>query len=663
MVGCGKTAMAASFARWQLETGADWEFVLSFSFEHLHSLAPICDRIEHELRDVVGADWPDDWQGLQSSERVQAIGTRLKQIRGLIIWDHFEGVAGLHAAAASAAWAPDSQEALRDFLLHLRGGQTKILIVSRRDERWLGDIYLRIELEGLDLVESQQLALNVLQDEQISAEDMRELQPYNDLLANLCGNPLAIQVILPNLKQRAPEALLQALQSCNGSVFDEIVQQELVQAVSASLLDSFFVLDDTLRKQLCILGLFRGVVSVGLLVTMFKIAKDPSHQPPALRDVDQDDWRVVLKVAASAGLVSSNVTIEGPESLRSHYYTLHPALSWILSPLWRETFPKHLEVLEFLYVVAYGGYAVGFGMDGLLVETQAAISVLSAEEDNMHHALRLAHQYGWWGHLGHLIQGLDRLLTLQGRLVEREQLFNRIAEDITDANNQPLPGRLTLWHVVLGRLAQFALDRGNLDTAEHIYKQLLSYAEQQDDHRRQSAMLHQLGLVARARYQFDQAERLYLRSLELSERCDDALGQAKSLHQLGIITQNARRLEEANQYYLRSLQITQNRDYKEMQDVEAVTLYQLGMLRSDQKRFDEAESYLNQSLIITKRVFDTPGEAATLNQLGFIAAVHGYYSRAEEFYKQSLAIKLELDDQDGIALSLHHLGIIAQAQE
>ena len=89
-------------------------------------------------------------------------------------------------------WTPEEQAESLSFLRDLRGGQTKVLLTSRRDEPWLGTIYRRVAVGGLLLAEAQELAVRILQRAGLKPRDIKALPQYNDLLTYLRGNPLSL---------------------------------------------------------------------------------------------------------------------------------------------------------------------------------------------------------------------------------------------------------------------------------------------------------------------------------------------------------------------------------------------------------------------------------------------------------------------------------------
>jgi hypothetical protein len=200
MAGVGKTTAAVGFARWWAETGALHGPIFFFSFESYTTLAHVCDKIGEEFRSLIKSQLDTEWHLLDATQRRRLAVDILRQLPCLIIWDNFEPVAGFPKGSPTI-WKEEEQQELKDFLHALSGGATKVIITSRRDEEWLGRCYQKITLRGLNQKDAMVLAGKVLDRADI---DRHRLKPYGKLLDYLQGNPLAIQVILPELAHIEP---------------------------------------------------------------------------------------------------------------------------------------------------------------------------------------------------------------------------------------------------------------------------------------------------------------------------------------------------------------------------------------------------------------------------------------------------------------------------
>ena len=534
MAGVGKTEMAAGFARWWAETGALDGPIFFFRFEHYLPLAQVCDRVGQVFGDVIRQQLKVEWHLLNAAQRRQVALSVLQQVPCMMIWDNFEPVAGFPAGTQSA-WKQEEQRELRDFLRDLRGGRTKTLITSRRNEAWLGSIYRRVGLSGLKLIEAQELAVLVLKRVGLNPAQIKKLPAYNDLLRYLRGNPLAIQVILPELKRATPDALLRALQAGEVNLSADDPAQGRERSLSASLTYRLDALDPALRQRLGLLALFQGFVDADVL----KLICQRDDAPDTIKGLGRSEWIRILDVAAEVGLLGR---------VGEGYYTVHPALPWFFHDLMLEAFPDQVDWLERAFAAAYGAY--GYYLNQLFrTRAEFAMSLLNAEEGNLRQSLHLARKHESWNAAMGILYGLQRLLVTQGRWVEWERLISEVEGDIAFEGGEPSEGQANLWIALLGHQSEIADYRRDFSSSQAIHLRLKDHYEKAQDDRNLSVALHQLGMIAQERRQFDEAERWYRQSLAIEERIGNDYGQASTLYQLGMIAEKKENASEAERLY------------------------------------------------------------------------------------------------------------------
>ena len=646
MAGVGKTEMAMGFARWLAETGGLDGPIFFFKFENYLPLAQVCDRVGQLFNVDIKRQMGTEWHLLDAVQRRGLALDILKQVPCLMIWDNFEPVHGFPEGTESA-WTPEEQEELRKFLRDLSNGRTKVLITSRRDEGWLGNIYRRVELSGLKLIEAQDLALRVLRRAGLNVEQIRSLDDYNDLLQYLRGNPLAIQVIIPELKRTSAEDLLNKLRTGEATFTRDDPWQGRERSLTASLTYRLDALDETLRRRLGILALFQGLVDADLLAYM---CSKVEGAPDLLQGLGKDDWIRLLDSAAEVGLL---------RQIGKGLYTVHPALPWFFHDLLEQAFPGQDEWFERAYAKAYSQY--GAYLHQMFDRSaESAMSLLAAEEDNLTHALGFARKRERWNDMHGILYGMMRLLTMQGRWVEWERLITNMEQDVTDPDGNTVQGGEGLFRALLGHRSRAVQYRRDFVGAEAILLRLKDHYEGAGDDRNVATALHQLGRIAEERREFAEAERWYRQSLGIEERIGNEHGQAATLHQLGIIAEERRDFDGAEGWYRQSLAIKERIGNEHGQ---AITLHQLGRIAQERRDFAEAERWYRQSLAIEERIGNEHGQAISLHQLGRIAEERRDFAEAEQWYRQSLAIKERIGNEHGQAGTLHQLGRIAEEQD
>ncbi|KAF5433866.1 CHAT domain-containing protein [Candidatus Methanophagaceae archaeon] len=477
MAGVGKTTTAVGFARWWAETGALHGPILFFSFGSYTTLAHVCDQIGEEFRAEIKSQMDKEWHLLDAAHRRKLAVDILRQLPCLMIWDNFEPVAGFPKGSPTI-WKKEEQKELKDFLQALSGGATRVIITSRRDEEWLGRCYQKITLRGLNQRDAMELAGKVLDRADI---DRQKLKPYNELLDYLQGNPLAIQVILPELAHIEPDELLVALQTGAAKLPKDDKEQEREHSLTASLEYRLDRLDELMRSHLGVLGLFQGFVNANMLAF---ICTDDSA-PELLRELDSEAWIQMLDLSVEIGLL---------HKIGPGLYNIHPALPWFFYQILQTTYAQDMEWLEQRFVTVCGDSSQ-FLQQKLETDAETAMTYLRFEEQNFRFAIRLGCRYKMWDALNRILYGTAEMLGKQSRWSEFELLNQDVKREATDEQGAPLAGAEVLC----------------------------------------ASLWHNLGIIAQERREFEEAEEWYRKSLALKEKLKYEYGQASTLHQLGMI--------------------------------------------------------------------------------------------------------------------------------
>ena len=184
--------------------------------------------------------------------------------------------------------------------------------------------------------------------------------------------------------------------------------------------------------------------------------------------------------------------------------------------------------------------------------------------------------------------------------------------------------------------------RGNYDEATKLYKQSLKIAEKLGDQSGISSTLHQLGLIEQHRGNYDEAAKLYKQSLKIAEKLGDQSGISKSLYQLANIQYLQGNYDEAEKLCKQSLEIdTKLGDQSGI----SISLHQLGLIEHEQGNYDEAEKLYKQSLKINQKIGDKSGIALTFGQLGRLSETRNQLTLAKQYYEKALEIFRQLGDK------------------
>jgi hypothetical protein len=238
----------------------------------------------------------------------------------LLIWDNFEPVNGFPQGNPPLVPAGE-RESLKQFLKQLRGGQSWVLITSRREESWLDCGYALRGLRGLVQPDAEELAAQILRE---AGVDRAKLPgEYLELLKLLGGHPLSLRVVLRHLKSQTPVQLIEALRR-GLDTFQGAQEEGREKSLAVSLDYSFANLSARARLHLPFLGLFCDRVDADWL---HLFSANPDHDFGQAygavfgENLQKADWIGLLNEATAAGIL---------EDLGGNIYKIHPALPWYL---------------------------------------------------------------------------------------------------------------------------------------------------------------------------------------------------------------------------------------------------------------------------------------------------------------------------------------------
>ena len=327
--GTGKTELVKAFGRWWRDTGGIEQPAWVFFYAFQPGLASFgLDGVVTEIGlKLFGSDFVGKTR--DGPQRAELLVKILRERRMLLLWDNFESVHTLpDPTGATPPLDAAEQQRMRDFLSALARrddtgnvGKSRIIITSRTPETWLGDVR-RVVLGGLTSIEAALMAEDVLQD-YATARQRRQDRAFADLLAWLDGHPLSLRLLLPQLEQTPPGALLDALKGNTARLPPGFLGEGRTAALGASLKYSLDRLPADDQARAYTLALFEGVADEDVLALL----SAADGVPDRFRGVDKAGWAALLQRLAAMGVVSE---------LEHGMYGLHPALPAWLMAQWRQ---------------------------------------------------------------------------------------------------------------------------------------------------------------------------------------------------------------------------------------------------------------------------------------------------------------------------------------
>ena len=707
--GAGKTTLLRHLAAWWRVTGlVDHVFYFGYD-EKAWTLQQILHTI---AQDIYGPRYFTDFQPLSEKAQQAMLIRELRANKHLLILDNLESITGA-AFAVQHTLPPEEQQALRGFLGSLSIANlslttparncTFVLLGSRGGEEWLAkgtfeqNIY---DLPGLDPEAATTLAERILHTYEVT--HYREDDYLRKLLKLLDGFPLAMEVILPNLKQQTPMQLLEALQAGDVKLDikeDELQGEGIFMQKTRSLLKcveySYNQLSLEAQQLLLCLAPFTSVVWENKLEHYIRSLE----QQPALAHLSFERWSDVLREAKNWGLLSTHTL--------PFFLSVQPIFPYFLRRHLNE--PEQTGVREAIKKAFRQYYdVIGDLLKDLLVskdprESRVGRAIAGLEYENLMTALEYAlkeqvsiyylyftlsrYLEAMQDHQRGLELGQEVLPQLEAYPTEKltTQLrseFAMVIEDIAkrqqalkqyqdaEASYQQaldlLNGlqrfdRQRAGHLiaeVYQQLATMAMEQRKWEEAERYYQQVLAIYTEFNELHRPAGTYHGLGVLAEQQGKWEEAERYYQQALAIFKADNDRHGEADTYHGLGVLALGQGKWEEAERYYRQALGI-----YLEYHDRyrQADTYHGLGKVDGQQDKWEEAKRCFQRALAIYIEYEDLHKQADTYHPLGVLAQKQGQWEEAEGHLQRALAIRKQFNDPK-VAETYGQLGLLALEQ-
>lgn len=634
--GIGKTELARGFARWYVETDGASGGVFAASFKEKADFGQV-------IGSVIG--YGTDFSRLPESEQWNYLVSYLRDNPCLLVWDNFETVAGYPEGVEPLATAEEKAK-LSDFLKTLKGGKSRILITTRKpSEDWLGISYELIEVTNLTHSDATDMARSILKTVGRRPEDFRDNPDYAELIKVLKGHPRSLEVVLPHLRNKTPQEIIEGLQERTDHLGESLED--------ASLGYALLQMSSRTRKYLPLAGLFVSYIRADVLAFLTKLNIEGHQNFSELlgETPDTNSWESALEEAGNSGLL---------RDLGSGIYEIPPTLPpFLRRQLVSVVGEDCLKQLYAQFVKLYTIRALKL-LEALGKGDQNYMNVISIEEDNLRRALRLAEKDMRWIDCLALVALLGEFYKICGRFDEwsglRKHLLRCVDYNITKFTPRD---QVALWTSLLTEEAISRLERNELDDAEVQLHRVLDYLVSLNDSsvEQQIAVVYQyLGIVAQLRRQFDKAEQWYRKALEITKRLRLEQDVASTYHQLGRVSEERRQYYKAEQWYKKSMEI--RRRHGLLRDL-ATDYHQLGRVDEARLSFDRAEEWYREAQEIYKRL-GLEREMANVNhQLGVVAQEKNQTIEAEQWFRKALAVFERLGLKIEAADTYHHLGRIS----
>lgn len=646
--GTGKTELSLGLARWFMRVGQAQRpggvFYTTFEASHPSGL----ERIVHEIgTTVIGLNFADMNFGQQRQWAVDY----LQEHRSLLIWDNLENAAGFPSGSPGLLEEPEQAE-LNSFLSEVtQDGQSWALLVSRgQTENWLSIPHATEELSGLKGHDRTELAAQIL--DKAGVDPSRIGSELLDLLDQIQGHPLAMQIALPMLKDVPLSALLAEFGKTLADLPDTAQEAGRDPYLTALMEYSWGRMSRRSRTHLPFLSMFQRRVMLDVLNHM---TSEQAYRTVMGEELGWGACRTLLRSAQAAGFL---------ELVSPSVYQIHPALPWFYGrKLGQQAPAARVSQLEQEFVRVYADTADYF-MESLYENQDAGVTAILAEEGNLTQALGLALEANQWDNAQLLIQPLAQVYRMQKRFSELRRLRRQILETVGQTAEEAAgKGAADLWLYLLGTEANEALDLHELNYAEDLNQQLYDYLTAQeggDSDPRTAAVSHQFGIIALNRWQLDEADGWLQKSLAIIEQSeDDQASVADDYFALGQVKQYQRYYTEAKEWYQKALDIHQRLPDEEEMVKDYRALGAVSLLKFE---YQESESWYQRARAAVEEHRDEETAVLIFHELGTVSHSQYLFDEAISWYEQALNLSDRLGMHEQMAVEFHHLGLLHQAR-
>ncbi|MGH8002984.1 MAG: CHAT domain-containing protein, partial [Brasilonema sp.] len=508
MGGTGKTTLLKYLRQWWQRTGFAKDIFYFGYDEKAWNLEQIIWEIGNKIYDRF-----DNFHRMLPEAKKQKLLKTLRAESYILILDNLESVTGQPLAIQNTLPETERNQ-IKDFLTRLVGGKTRVILGSRSREDWLqattfkNNIY---ELQGLDKEARSDLAQAILQRHVIEKRipAIRQDEDFQKLMKLLAGYPLAMEVVLANLKNQSPKEILSALQSADVKL--DTGSEEKTKSILKCVEYSHSNLSPEAQKLLLCLAPFSGFLFRRAIPNY--IERLQALEP--FKDYHFEKFDEAIQEAINWGLLSSDSDL--PDLL-----TIQPVFPYFLK--------TKLETLD--------------------EETRAAL-----QSGFKNHYQYLA---GSYNQLMKSKDAQERQLGIYFCRLEYENLYNALQICFDKQESISI-------YFCLDKYFELMNDnQSNLKLAEMVCQRLEKYPpaflEGELGYQVPFA-IHRLGICQQETKQYQQARKSYEKTLEIYDALSSVeerqkqLWKAGTYHQLGRVAQDLREFEEARRNYQQALQI------------------------------------------------------------------------------------------------------------
>jgi tetratricopeptide (TPR) repeat protein len=650
------------------------------------------------------------FQAMNQAAQLQKLVAKLKTEPYILILDNLESVTGQRLAIQNTL-SKKKQTELREFLALLVGGKTRVVLGSRSSEEWLQGTTFKTNiyhLQGLDPQSRSLLAEKILERHVVAhrISKIRDDEDFARLMKLLAGYPLAMEVVLANLKQQSPKEILEKLQAADVNLDSKRESGDKTESILKCVEYSHSNLSADAQKLLLCLAPFSGFIWRDAIPNY--VEELQSLEP--FKDYAFDKFDAAIQEAINWGLLSALTPSEPPQpplvrgEQEERFLRIQPVFPYFLKTklgtvdeatreALREAFKNHYQGLAVVYqhwMNSKDSQERQWGQDfcqleyenlypalQTCLERQENINIFFCLDDYFHlrndpeSGLNLAEsicqalenyspaflesEMGCQVVVAIKRKALNYLHTKQYQLSKQGSQsaldILQSLSNVEEADKKDL--RSAIYHC-LGRVEQ---ELRNFEEARYYFKQSLQICKELDNLSDQGACHHELGIIAQELREFPEAIREFKQVIEIAKKLCDRSREAVIYYELGIVALNLQEFQESQEYFQEAMKI-----FVEFGDSYSQTnAYNwLGVIAEELKNLEEARCYYQKALEICIEFGYCQNQAHIYRNLGNVAIRLKEFEEAKLNYKQALEIYIEFEDRYTQHHVYYQLGNVAQ---
>ncbi|MGL6341923.1 MAG: NB-ARC domain-containing protein, partial [Waterburya sp.] len=381
MGGTGKTTLLNYLREWWQVTNFA-EDIFYFGYD---AKAYTLQQMVYEIgKQVYNRFEQANFQAMNLTAQWRKLSQKLRAEAYILILDNLESVTGQPLAIQNTLDEP-AREEIKQFIASLVGGKTKVVLGSRISEQWLHESTFRdnsYQLKGLDIQARTDLAENILRrvNSSKSLDEIKQDKHFQRLMNLLAGYPLAMEVVLVNLKQQSPEEILEQLEKAEIDPGGEEKTNNIIKCIEYSHSN----LSESAQKLLLLLAPFHKFIDSSDL--KHYVAELKKLEPFQDYELEQLELESAINEAVNWGLLSP-ISQDSPQFL-----TIQPVLPYFLNTKLKEADEATRDALQEGFKNHYqalANYYFNLMKSMEPQERQWGIAFVSWEYENLYQGLQI----------------------------------------------------------------------------------------------------------------------------------------------------------------------------------------------------------------------------------------------------------------------------------